>query len=90
MVSTSRRYVLLNGGGGVLLSYPTVRAGYAAYSQCSTHQYCCRVVHCLVAWCVGGVRVMSICLWSLCGGVSCVCSPLTLVVGGGIADGGVA
>lgn len=34
-------------------------------------------------WCVQ-------CVWCLCGGVSCVRSPLVVVVGGAVVDGGVA
>ena len=39
-----------------------------------------------VLWCV----VACVCLWCSCGGVSCVCSPLVVVVGGAVVDGGVA
>ena len=61
-------------------------------SHCSIHQYCCHVVYCslpgAVLWC-GYVRVC-VCLWCSCGGVSSVCSPLAVVVGGAVVDGGVA
>lgn len=43
-------------------------------------------VACRVCGCVGEC----VCLWCSCGGVSSVCSPLVVVVGGGIVDGGVA
>nr|DAM57424.1 MAG TPA: hypothetical protein [Caudoviricetes sp.] len=45
-----------------------------------------RTVPCQVLWCVGGECV---CLCCSCGGVSSVCSPLVVVVGGAIVDGGV-
>ena len=43
-------------------------------------------VHCQVC----GVWVVSVCLWCSCGGVSSVWSPLVVVVGGAVVDGGVA
>lgn len=45
---------------------------------------------CTVTCHVCGVWVVSISVWCSCGGVSSVRSPLTLVVGGAIVDGGVA
>lgn len=58
-------------------------------SHCSASEYCSHVAHCclsgLVLWC--GVSV-SPC--SSCGGVFSVCSPLVVVEGGAIVDGGVA
>lgn len=47
------------------------------------------VMSCTVPCRVCGVRVVSVCLYCSCGGVSSVRSPLTLVVGRAIADGGV-
>lgn len=37
---------------------------------------------------VCGVRVVGVCLCCSCGGVSSVCSPLVVVEGGAIVDGG--
>lgn len=60
-------------------------------SHCSAGEYCssCRALF-LARYC--GVWVVSVCVWCLCGGVSSVHSPLTLVVGGAITDraGGIA
>ena len=47
------------------------------------------VMSCTVLCQVCGVWVVGVCLWCSCGGVSSVHSPLTLVVGGAIVDGGV-
>ena len=49
-------------------------------SHRSTHQCCSRVVHCSIAGCVV-CDVVSVCPCCSCGGVSSVCSPLTVVVG---------
>lgn len=56
-------------------------------SHCSTHQYCCRVVHCSSpgVWRVGGSCVSVLFVWW---GILCLL-PLTLVVGGAVVDGGV-
>lgn len=48
------------------------------------------VMSCTVPCQVCGVWVVSVCLWCSCGGVSSVRSPLVVVVGGAIVDGGVA
>ena len=56
-------------------------------SHCSAGEYCCHVVHwdhCRVC----GVWVVSVCLCCSCGGVSSVRSPLVVVDGGAIVDGG--
>ena len=45
-----------------------------------------RTVPCRVC----GVWAVSVCLWCSCGGVSSVHSPLAVVEGGAIVDGGVA
>lgn len=47
---------------------------------------CCALflARCCAVWVVG------VCLWCSCGGVSSVCSPLAVVVGGAVVDGGVA
>lgn len=37
-----------------------------------------------------GVWVVDVCLWCSCGGVSSVHSPLVVVVGGAVVDGGAA
>ena len=47
------------------------------------------VMSCTVPCQVCGVRVVGVCLWCSCGGVSSVRSPLTVVEGGAIVDGGV-
>lgn len=57
-------------------------------SHCSAGEYCCHVVHCSIARCA--VWVVSVCLCRSCGGVSSVHSPLVVVVGGAVVDGGVA
>lgn len=46
---------------------------------------CCAAFHCRVC----GVWVVSVCLCCLCGGVFSVRSPLVVVEGGAIVDGGV-
>lgn len=69
---------------------PSAVVWFVPYSShCSAGEYCCHVVHCSIAGCVacGGVGV---CLWCSCGGVSFVRSPLVVVVGGAIVDGGAA
>lgn len=48
------------------------------------------VMLCTVSCRVCGVWVVSVCLWCSCGGVSSVCSPLVVVEGGAVVDGGVA
>lgn len=48
------------------------------------------VMSCTVRCWVCGVRAVGVCLCCSCGGVSSVHSPLTLVVGGAVVDGGVA
>ena len=72
----------------LLLSCPVQWCGLVPYSShCSTHQYCCHVVHCSLpgVWCVGvclcvcGVRVVGYPLSAL---------PLVVVEGGAIVDGG--
>ena len=68
----------------VRVAQPRVSSIPARYSSVLLS---CRVLsRCRVC----GVWVVSICLWCLCGGVSSDHSPLTVVVGGGIVDGGVA
>lgn len=68
---------------------PSVVVWLVPYSShCSAGEYCCHVVHCSIAGC--GVWVVDVCLWCSCDGVSSVCSPLTVVVGGAVVDGGVA
>lgn len=57
-------------------------------SPCSAGEYCCHVTQCSLPVC--GVWVAGVCLWCLCGGVSSVRSPLVVVVGGAVVDGGVA
>lgn len=71
----------------LLLSCPVQWCG-----SCPTHPIAVlastavRVVHCSLP----GVRcvVVGVCLWCSCGGVSSVRSPLVVVVGGAIMDGG--
>ena len=46
------------------------------------------VMSCTVLRQVCGVWVVSVCLWCSCGGVSSVHSPLVVVVGGAVVDGG--
>lgn len=61
---------------------------YAIYSQCVLCEYCCHVVHrCLLGvWCSAAcVSPHSFVWW----GILRV-PPLVVVVGGGLADGGVA
>lgn len=75
-------------GGGVCCCWPALSGGGAVVrsSQCSAAEYCGRVVHCVLpgVWCVVCVSLSR----SLCGGVSSVRSPLVVVVGGAIVDGG--
>lgn len=61
-------------------SCPTHSVAVLASTAVMSHSVLCRVC---------GVWVVSVCLWCSCGGVSSVHSPLTLVVGGAIVDGGV-
>lgn len=61
--------------------------------SCSTHPTAVLastavcVMHCSIAGC--GVWVVGARLWCSCGGVSSVCSPLVVVEGGAVVDGGV-
>lgn len=56
-------------------------------SHCSAGEYCCHVTQCSLpgVWCGVGVGVG---VWCSCGGVSSVHSPLVVVVGGAVVDGG--
>ena len=62
-------------------SCPTHTTAVLASTAVMSHSVPCRVC---------GVWVVNVCLWCSCGGVSFVCSPLTVVVGGAVVDGGVA
>lgn len=90
MVSVSLRCGVLN-GGGVCYCLPALSSGVARarLSQCNSRQCCCHAAYCLVAVSCGVVWA-SVSVCCSCGGVSCVRSPLVVVVGGGIVDGGVA
>lgn len=77
-------------GGGVRCCCPAQCSGAARtllvplqHSSVLRH-----VVHCSLRVC--GVWGVSVCLWCSRGGVSSVYSPLVVVVGGTIMDGGVA
>lgn len=63
-------------------------------SSCLTHPIAVlvstAVMLCIVPCRVGGVWVVSVCLWCSCGGVSSLCSPLVVVEGGAVMDGRVA
>lgn len=77
-------------GGGVYCCRPARCGGVARALliplQCWRVLLSCRVLfHCRVC----GVWVVSVCLWCSCGGVSSVCSPLVVVEGGAVVDGGV-
>lgn len=78
-----------NGGGVLLLSCPVQWCG-----SCPTHPIAVlasiAVMLCTVLCQVCGVWVVSVCLWCSCGGVSSVCYPLVVMVGGAVVDGGVA
>lgn len=72
----------------LLLSCPSVVVQLVpCLSQCSTDEYCRRVVCCSVpgVWCAGSEYLFEV----LCGGVSSVRSPLVVVVDGALVDGGV-
>lgn len=47
-----------------------------------------QLMSCTVSCRVCGVWVVSVCPWCSCGGVSSVRSPLVVVEGGAVADGG--
>lgn len=70
----------------LLLSCPVQWCG-----SCPTHPIAVlastAVMSCTVICQVCGVWVVSVCLWCSCGGVSSVCSPLVVVVGGAIVEG---
>ena len=69
----------------LLLGRAVARAAYfLVHAECVLRS--CRVLFLAgCVWCV-----VCVCLWCSCGGVSSVCYPLVVVVGGGIVDGGVA
>lgn len=77
-------------GSGVYYCYPAQCSGAARALliplQCWRVLLSCRAL--FFAGCCGVVRV-TISPWSSCGGVSSVCSPLVVVVGGAVVDGGV-
>lgn len=60
-------------------SCPTRPIAVLASTAVMSHSVPCRVC---------GVWVVSVCLWCSCGGVSSVRSPLVVVVGGAVVDGG--
>ena len=60
-------------------SCPTHPTAVLASTAVMSHSVPCQVC---------GVWVVSVCLWCSRGGVSSVCSPLTVVEGGAIVDGG--
>ena len=73
----------------LLLSCPVRWCG-----SCLTHPIAVlastAVMSCTVLCQVCGVGVgVGVCLWCSCGGVSSVCSPLVVVEGGAVVDGGV-
>lgn len=78
-------------GGGVCCYCPAQCSGV---DSCPTHPIAVlastAVMSCTVTCRVCGVWVVSVCLWCSCGGVSSVHSPLVVVEGGAIVDGGVA
>lgn len=78
-------------GGGVYHCCPAQCGGVARAPliplQCWRVLLSCRAL--FLAGCVVWVWVR-VCLWCSCGGVSFVCSPLVVVEGGAIVDGGVA
>lgn len=77
-------------GGGVCCCCPAQCSGVARVPliplQCWRVLLSCRALF-LARYCGVGVGV---CLWCSCGGVSSVRSPLVVVEGGAIVDGGVA
>ena len=78
-------------GGGVCCCWSSLVRGVAhtlfvpgaVLASTAVTSCCCSL---LGVWCV----VACVCLWCSCGGVSSDQSPLVVVVGGGIVDGGVA
>ena len=72
---------------GVVLVHPT-QCEWPMSSTPSAHGVSTASCHALLLVRLGGVWVVSVCLWCSCGGVSSVRSPLTVVVGGAIVDGG--
>lgn len=77
-------------GGGVCCCRPAQCSGVARALlvplQCWRVPLSCRAV--FLARCCG-VWVVDVCLCCSCGGVSSVYSPLVVMVGGGVVDGGV-
>lgn len=61
-------------------SCPTHPIAVLASTAVMSHSVPCQVC---------GVWVVSVCLWCSCGGVSSVRSPLVVVEGGAVVDGGV-
>lgn len=77
-----------NGGGCAAAVLPGAVVWLVPYSShCSAGEYCCYVVCCSLPG--AAVWVVGVCLWCSCGGVSSVRSPLVVVEGGAIVDGGV-
>lgn len=78
-----------NGGGRVCCCCPAQCSGVARPLliplQCWRVLLSCRALS-LAGYC--GVWVVGVCLCCLCGGVSSVCSPLAVVEGGAVVDGG--
>lgn len=72
---------------GVLLLTCTVQCVWPMPSTPSAVLTDTAVVSCTVSCRVCGVRVMSVSLCCSCSGVSSVCYPLVVVVGGAIAEG---
>lgn len=77
-------------GGGVCYCCPAQCGGVARALliplQCWRVLLSCRA---LLPIGSGAVVWVSVCLCCSCGGVSSVCSPLVVVVGGAVVDGGV-
>lgn len=74
--------------GVLLLSCPVLWCGsFPAHLIAVLASTAVRVVHCCLpgVWCAG----VCVSVWCSCGGVSSVCSPLVVVVGGAVVDGGV-
>nr|DAF93817.1 MAG TPA: hypothetical protein [Siphoviridae sp. ct0eR1] len=87
MVSVSRLCGVWNGGWCVLLLACAVRCVRPGPHSTSSvrGEYC--VMSCTVPCRVCGAVRVSVCLCCSCDGVSFVCSPLVVVVGGAIVDG---
>lgn len=83
--------VLLWNGGGVCCCWPALSSGTARAPPIPVqYSSVLRSCHATVSRRVCGVCGVYVCLCCSCGGVSSDHSPLVVVVGGGVVDGGAA